>query len=960
MGATRLRTRGSGAPPRREHEAAKGVSATPPSYGIGFVDERAALTRRFGAFLADKLQRGEMSVPQAERALRQYRGTEAGKRDLFFHDNAVAALAAKEKLAASNIAVEGYEALAAAPELLASGRYKLLPNYRKNVVEQLEERLAEATIRARESGMAVLRRIYSEEGPVAALEAAKGIASFAEDPAGAVEVLVQEEQQRKAAEKRADLLRQARERCKAELIAPAEMCDEFFDNLDQQAELGPEGEIQFSDARLSAVAAKDWQLTPEERAARERLVTPEERADREAVRDARAAQFRLDALEGAGKAISTGFYDLFIGMPGDLMTYGSNSLLGTNHAYSSSFGRELSAELGKGEGTDVERIQSELGRGDAADMGAIQREIDRGHFTAAQLDTIRYELQRGDRDFRKIRAILEQGRGTDPWKVADMVGKTAVDVGSTVLTLIPGAQGAGLMGKTARAADLVGDVLFIYDTMSSARGGFEAAMRGDGRGFGEAFGGMLQAPLMKYGGAALGRGIRAGTGWWAKRGAAGPGPAVAVDADGWGDTFGEQYIGQISRAEQATLAAGHRVPGSVVHAVRRGNAFEFAATSNGLAFNQLLSHILFEDQSATIDVGSGGHAGARGDSFLVDPRARDTSFAAADAGLAARAGAAATIWDLSDPQALRTWLDRRGSASAARIGAPGQYAIADWCWSAFTGADGQGPMRPLLDWDARFDAWNRHQRGAGPAAPVAAGSGGLYMGSDVRAAEIAASERGVPPSAARTAALDPVHAARSSNALSAAEAQRLAAIERQRVSALGGRVGRPLDAAGDYLRPQGTQPGSLHEKVQLDRAFLAKRFGDLNPAKVEIVPQWRPGRYNCFGFTLGELSVPVQPKAVKVLDPSDPFKYVSEMYARKGYTLSRGLDFSNTGRGKIVVYGKLEGGKIVEFTHAAIQEADGMWTSKLGPEGPLVRHATPGAVSGAINGVPVAVYEPAR
>lgn len=960
MGTAQVRTRGAGGPLRREREAATGAATAPPSYGIGFVDERAALTRRFGPFLADKIQRGAMTIPQAERALRHYRGTEAGKRDLFFHDNAVAALAARDKLEASNIAVEGYEALAAAPELVASGRYKLLPNYRKNVVEQLEERLAEATVRARESGMEVLRRVYREQGAAAALDAAKGIASFADDPAAAVNVLVREEEQQKAAERRAELLHQTRERCKAELIAPDEICDEFFDNLDQQVEVGPDGELQFSDARLSAVAAKDWQLTAEERATRERRVSPEEKADREAARAARAALFRMDALEGAGKALSTGFYDLFIGMPGDLMTYGSNSLLGTNYAYSSSFGRELYAELAKGEGTDVERVGAELARGEAADMDAIQRELERGHFTAAQLDTIAYELRRGDRDFRKIRAILEEGRGTDPWKVADMVGKTAVDVGSTVLTLVPGAQGVGLMGKTARAANLVGDALFVYDTLSSARVGVDAALRGDGRGFGEAFGGVLQAPLMKYGGAGLARGLRAGAGWWSTRRAAGPVPIGGVDGDGWGDTFGEQYLGQISQAEQASAVAGHGVPGSYVHAVRRGNAFEFAGASNGAAFTQLLSHIRFEDRAATIDVGSGGHGGARGDSFLVDPRARDASFATADAGLAARAEAAARIWDLSDPQALRAWLDLRGSASAAGFGAPGRYAIADWCFSAFTGADGQGPMLPLLDWDARFDVWNRHQRGAGLAAPMAAGGGGLYMGSDVRAAQIAASGRGAPASAASKAAPDPVHAARSSDALAAAQAQRLAAIERQRVGALGGRVGQPLDPAGDYLRSQGTQRGTLHEKVQIDREFLAKKFPEIGPSKVEIVPQWRPGRYNCFGFTLGELSVPVQPSTARVLDPADPFKYVSEMYARKGYTLSRGLDFRSTGRGKIVVYGRLEGGKIVEFTHAAIQEADGMWTSKLGPEGPLVRHATPGAVSGAINGVPVAVYEPAR
>src|SRR5215510_10728494 len=289
--ATPMRARSAPAAPQSTRAGSNGVALTPPAYGVDFVhaqtDGREALTKRFGAFLAGKIASGEMAPAEAARALRRYRSSEAGQRDLFFHDNAVAALAARQKLEASNIAVEGYQALAAAPELVASGRYKFLPNYRKTRVEELEEQLAEATLKARESGLEVVRRAYREKGPVAALDAAKDIASFAADPVAAVTLIRQEEERRREAEKRTDLIRQAKYLCKKEMVAPDEMCDDFFDNLDQQATLGAEGEIEFSTAQLSAAPAKNWQLTAQERANRESLLTPDEKADRKAVRDAR-------------------------------------------------------------------------------------------------------------------------------------------------------------------------------------------------------------------------------------------------------------------------------------------------------------------------------------------------------------------------------------------------------------------------------------------------------------------------------------------------------------------------------------------------------------------------------------------------------------------------------------------------------------------------------------------------
>jgi hypothetical protein len=60
---------------------------------------------------------------------------------------------------------------------------------------------------------------------------------------------------------------------------------------------------------------------------------------------------------------------------------------------------------------------------------------------------------------------------------------------------------------------------------------------------------------------------------------------------------------------------------------------------------------------------------------------------------------------------------------------------------------------------------------------------------------------------------------------------------------------------------------------------------------------------------------------------------------------------------KVVVYAKLRAAdsQITEVTHAALQMADGSWTSKLGGSA-LIRHWSPQVLNGALYGEPVAVY----
>jgi type VI secretion system secreted protein VgrG len=80
------------------------------------------------------------------------------------------------------------------------------------------------------------------------------------------------------------------------------------------------------------------------------------------------------------------------------------------------------------------------------------------------------------------------------------------------------------------------------------------------------------------------------------------------------------------------------------------------------------------------------------------------------------------------------------------------------------------------------------------------------------------------------------------------------------------------------------------------------------------------------------------------------------MYSEKGYTRVSGLDFRLVrGLKKVVVYARVASGRIQEVTHAALQAADGTWTSKLG-QLPLIRHRTPQDLNGPSYGQPVAVY----
>ncbi len=110
-----------------------------------------------------------------------------------------------------------------------------------------------------------------------------------------------------------------------------------------------------------------------------------------------------------------------------------------------------------------------------------------------------------------------------------------------------------------------------------------------------------------------------------------------------------------------------------------------------------------------------------------------------------------------------------------------------------------------------------------------------------------------------------------------------------------------------------------------------------------------PGSYNCIAHAAGIKNLWV-----------NPFERVAqwEAYFKPlGYALQATNSTQHeVGVQKVAVYGKLNAkGQIAEYTHAAIQEGDGTWTSKLG-SGPLIRHRTAEAVNGPSYGEVVRVF----
>jgi len=178
--------------------------------------------------------------------------------------------------------------------------------------------------------------------------------------------------------------------------------------------------------------------------------------------------------------------------------------------------------------------------------------------------------------------------------------------------------------------------------------------------------------------------------------------------------------------------------------------------------------------------------------------------------------------------------------------------------------------------------------------------------------------------------------------------------------------GAELTLARDFVTPKsvsverGKSPG-MPRRVAFDKSRFpnARRvvkdsvsFPNLGE-EFEVVDPMQGKQYNCIAHSFGVHSYWVNPKT----GPSDhPLRYMDNMYREKGYTRVSGLDFRLVaGMRKVALYTKVSNGRVTEVTHAALQERDGSWSSKLG-QLPLIRHANPQAVSGPSYGRPIAVY----
>jgi hypothetical protein len=110
-----------------------------------------------------------------------------------------------------------------------------------------------------------------------------------------------------------------------------------------------------------------------------------------------------------------------------------------------------------------------------------------------------------------------------------------------------------------------------------------------------------------------------------------------------------------------------------------------------------------------------------------------------------------------------------------------------------------------------------------------------------------------------------------------------------------------------------------------------------------------PGTYNCIAYTTDITNIWVSP--FPSLEGWDKY------YERPGYVRMRAVNTDHeAGFQKVAVFAKFTPeGKFKEFTHAARENDNGTWTSKLG-SGPLVRHRSAESVSGPSYGEVVLVY----
>lgn len=149
-----------------------------------------------------------------------------------------------------------------------------------------------------------------------------------------------------------------------------------------------------------------------------------------------------------------------------------------------------------------------------------------------------------------------------------------------------------------------------------------------------------------------------------------------------------------------------------------------------------------------------------------------------------------------------------------------------------------------------------------------------------------------------------------------------------------------------------SKPDFTQELATLTSPQIHAAFPRMKVADIEVLaPSTK--KYNCIAHSL-EVKYWVNPETG---DDANPLAKMDGMYAKLGYVRQDGLNFAKeNGVEKVVVYATLKNdGSIHNVTHAARQDTDGTWTSKLGALS-LIRHRTPEVLRGPTYGAPVAVY----
>jgi len=142
------------------------------------------------------------------------------------------------------------------------------------------------------------------------------------------------------------------------------------------------------------------------------------------------------------------------------------------------------------------------------------------------------------------------------------------------------------------------------------------------------------------------------------------------------------------------------------------------------------------------------------------------------------------------------------------------------------------------------------------------------------------------------------------------------------------------------------------DRFRDERNVLETQYRTAHPnllTNYEVLGPSSPERtYNCVAWSVGITK--------RWVWPGSSLEDFDRLYAKHGYRRASNMDFRlKKGVRKIVLYGLVNDDGTVKCTHAARQEANGTWTSKLGKLA-LIRHLRPDDVTGPSYGEPVAVY----